>query len=208
MICLLIFCFIFGAVSGSRRRLQIFLHSRPREQASTWLCCKENRFYTDEMACSQACLRHSWCTSSNFKESSGSCELNKHEFSITVDDDSKLTDNTGTTFSMFLKVSRREVCQQRTRCKNCVQIISTNTHLFCWKNCKFEFCQDAFIKNGIQSRDMFCIGALSHIHFLLLPVSICDNFLMLLTAMYSQLFLPSIGLLVLKLQLRKMCSAI
>ena len=77
---------------------------------------------TDEMACSQACLRHSWCTSSNFKESSGSCELNKHEFSITADDDTKLTVNTGTTFLMFLKVSRREVCQQRTRRKNSVQV--------------------------------------------------------------------------------------
>ena len=60
---------------------------------------------TNEMSCNQACLRHSWCTSSNFKESSGNCELNKHEFSITTDDDTKLTDNTGTTFSMFLKVS-------------------------------------------------------------------------------------------------------
>ena len=60
---------------------------------------------TDEMSCSQACSRHSWCTSSNFKETSGNCELNKHEFSITTDDDNRLTDNTGTTFSMFLKVS-------------------------------------------------------------------------------------------------------
>ncbi|CAH3175700.1 unnamed protein product, partial [Porites evermanni] len=57
---------------------------------------------TDEMSCSRACLRHSWCTSSNFNESSGNCELNKHEFSPT-DDDTKLTDNPGTTFSMFLK---------------------------------------------------------------------------------------------------------
>ena len=102
------------------------------ESRSSYVVAQENKrlhgyavkriVSTDEMACSQACLRHSWCTSSNFKESSGSCELNKHEFSITVDDDSKLTDNTGITFSMFLKVSRREVCQQRTRCKNCVQI--------------------------------------------------------------------------------------
>ena len=60
---------------------------------------------TDEMSCSQACLRHSWCTSSNFKESSGNCELNKHEFS-TTDDDTKLTDNPGTTFSIFLKVRK------------------------------------------------------------------------------------------------------
>ncbi|CAH3193799.1 unnamed protein product [Porites evermanni] len=52
------------------------------------------------MACSQACLRHSWCTSSNFKESSSNCELNKHEFSITADDDTKLTDNTGRRFQL------------------------------------------------------------------------------------------------------------
>ena len=30
---------------------------------------------TDEMLCSQACLRHFWCTASNFKESLGNCEL-------------------------------------------------------------------------------------------------------------------------------------
>ena len=41
----------------------------------------------------------------NFKESSGNCELNKHEFS-TADDDTKLTDNPGTTFLMFLKVRK------------------------------------------------------------------------------------------------------
>ena len=121
MICLLIFCFIFGAVLAAEE-----------ESRSSYIVAQENKRLhgyavkridsTDEMACSQACLRHSWCTSSNFKESSGNCELNKHEFSITTDGDTKLTDNTGTTFSMFLKVSRREVWQQRTRCKNCVEI--------------------------------------------------------------------------------------
>ena len=60
---------------------------------------------TDEMSCSQACLRHSLCISSNIKESSGNCELNKHDFS-TTDDDTKLTDNPDTTFSMFLKVRK------------------------------------------------------------------------------------------------------
>ena len=114
IICSLILCFIFGAV----------LPATEEESRSSYIVAQENkRLYgyavkrtdsTDEMACSQACLRHSWCTSSNFKESSGNCELNKHEFSITADDDTKLTDNTGTTFSMFLKVSRREVCQQHT----------------------------------------------------------------------------------------------
>ena len=115
MICSLIFCFIFGQILAAEE-----------ESRSSYIVAQENKRLlgyavkridsTDEMACSQACLRHSWCTSSNFKESSGNCELNKHEFSITADDDTKLTDNTGTTFSMFLKVRRREVCQQRTRC--------------------------------------------------------------------------------------------
>ena len=94
------------------------------ESRSSYIVAQENkrlRGYavkridsTDEMACSQACLMHSWCTSSNFKESSGNCELNKHKFSITADDDTQLTDSMGTTFSMFLKVSRSEVCQQHT----------------------------------------------------------------------------------------------
>ena len=103
IICSLIFCFIFAAVLAAENKR---LHGYAVKRIDS----------TDEMACSQACLRYSLCTSSNFKESSGNCELNKHEFSITADDDAKLTDNTGTTSSMFLKVSRREVCQQRTRC--------------------------------------------------------------------------------------------
>ena len=61
------------------------------------------------MSCSQTCLRNSWCTSTNFKDSSGlnkkNCELNKHEFAP-VNDDTKLVDEPGTTFSMFLKVSK------------------------------------------------------------------------------------------------------
>ena len=121
MICSLIFCFIFGAVLAAEE-----------ESRSSYIVAQENKGLhgyavkridsTDEiMSCSQACLRHSWCTSANFKESSGNCELNKHEFSKTADDDTKLTDNTGTTFLMFLKVSRREVCQQRTQCNNDVR---------------------------------------------------------------------------------------
>ena len=61
------------------------------------------------MTCSQACLRHSWCSSTNFQEfsstsknSKGSCELNKHEFS-TLHLDAKLADQPGSTFTMVLK---------------------------------------------------------------------------------------------------------
>ena len=115
IICSLIFCFIFGAVLAAEE-----------ESRSSYIVAQENKRLhgyavkkidsTDGMSCSQASLRHSLCTSSNFKETSGNCELNNHEFSITADGDTKLTDNTGTTVSMFLKVRRREVCQQRTRC--------------------------------------------------------------------------------------------
>ena len=64
---------------------------------------------TSFMLCSQACLRHSWCTSTNFMESfgksgtEGNCELQMHEF-FSINDDTKLIDQPGATFSMFLKV--------------------------------------------------------------------------------------------------------
>ena len=59
-------------------------------------------------SCNRECLRSSWCTSTNFKESvgqgdKGTCELNKHEFAPN-NDDSKLIDQPGSTLSMFLKV--------------------------------------------------------------------------------------------------------
>ena len=62
------------------------------------------------MTCSQACLRHSWCTSTNFQEfsskkSKGSCELNKHEFSA-LHLDAKLADQPGNTFTMVPKVGK------------------------------------------------------------------------------------------------------
>ena len=60
------------------------------------------------MSCSQLCLRHSWCTSTNFKESFGkssesNCELNKHDFNV-INDETKLMDQPGTAFTTFLKV--------------------------------------------------------------------------------------------------------
>ena len=64
------------------------------------------------LSCSQTCLRYSWCTSTNFKESfgkgcgTGNCELHKQVFS-TIQDDTKLNDQPGSTFSMFLKVGKQ-----------------------------------------------------------------------------------------------------
>ena len=60
------------------------------------------------LSCGQQCLRNAWCTSTNFKLSSkkdgeGTCELNKHDFSVT-DENINLYDQLGFTFSMLLKV--------------------------------------------------------------------------------------------------------
>ena len=60
------------------------------------------------MSCSHSCLRNSWCTSTNFKDSfkqseKGTCELNKHE-KAPINKDIEPVDQPGVTFSMFLKV--------------------------------------------------------------------------------------------------------
>ena len=104
MIYSLIFCVIVGAVLAAEEdSSSAYIKTRENKRLHGYVVKKIDS--TDEMSCSQACLRHSWCTTSNFKESLGNCELNKHEFSPT-EDDTKLTDNPGTTFSMFLKVRR------------------------------------------------------------------------------------------------------
>ena len=104
MISSLIFCFVVDAVLAAEEDSRsAYIKTQENKRLHGYVVKKIDS--TDEMSCSQACLRHSWCTSSNFKESSGNCELNKHEFSIS-DDDTKFTDNPGTTFSMFLKVKK------------------------------------------------------------------------------------------------------
>ena len=60
------------------------------------------------MSCSHSCLKNSWCTSTNFKNSleeneKGTCELNKHE-TAPINGDTELIDQPGVTFSMLLKV--------------------------------------------------------------------------------------------------------
>ena len=104
MISSLIFFFIVGAVLAAEEDFRsAYIKTREDKRLLGYVVKKIDS--TGGISCSKACLRHSWCTSSNFKESSGNCELNKHEFS-TTDDDTKLTDNPGTTFSMFLKVRK------------------------------------------------------------------------------------------------------
>ena len=104
MISSLIFCFVVGAVlTAEEDSRSAYIKTQENKRLHGYVVKRIDS--TDEMSCSKACLRHSWCTSSNFKESSGNCELNKHEFS-TTDDNTKLTDNPGTSFSMFLKVRK------------------------------------------------------------------------------------------------------
>ena len=104
MISSLIFYFIVGAVLAAEEDFRsAYIKTREDKRLLGYVVNKIDS--TGGISCSKACLRHSWCTSSNFKESSGNCELNKHEVS-TADDDTKLTDNPGTTFSMFLKVRK------------------------------------------------------------------------------------------------------
>ena len=104
MISSLIFCFIVRAVLAAEEESRsAYFKTRENKRLHGYVVKRIDSM--DEMSCSKACLRHSWCTSSNFKESSGNCELNKHEFSLT-DDGTKLTDKPGTTFSVFLKVRK------------------------------------------------------------------------------------------------------
>ena len=85
---------------------------------STYSKTRENKRYEGKVvkkidssslvSCGRACLRHHWCTSTNFREPfgksrRGNCELNRHHFSL-VDD--KLTEQPGTTYTMFLKVRK------------------------------------------------------------------------------------------------------
>ena len=65
-------------------------------------------------SCCHSCLINSWCTSTNFKipsknNAKGSCELNKHGV---IDENTKLHDQRGVTFSLLLKVSTRAISHE------------------------------------------------------------------------------------------------
>ena len=85
------------------------------------------------MSCSQLCLRHSWCTSTNFQEAFGkgsesNCELNKHDFKA-INDESKFMDQPGTAFTSFLKVR-----SYKKRYNNC----NTLSWVTCMSEKQFE----------------------------------------------------------------------
>lgn len=102
MIWLLILCYITAKVLAAQKSL-ISAHLLIRDNRR--LAGKAVKMVPSSsvMSCSLVCLRHAWCASSNFEESLGNCELNKHESSL-INDDSKLTEKAGTTFTMVLKV--------------------------------------------------------------------------------------------------------
>ena len=71
------------------------------------------------MSCSQSCLKSSWCTSTNFKESfkqgeKGTCELNKRG-NAPIKEHTELVDQRASVFSIFLKVGSRSFIRNFTQ---------------------------------------------------------------------------------------------
>ena len=103
MIWLLILCCISAKVIADEDQTFIAAHFIRRENRRLAGRAVARIDSSSVMSCCQACLRHSWCTSSNFEEALRNCELNKHEVSL-INYDGELTEQKGTTFTMLLKV--------------------------------------------------------------------------------------------------------
>ena len=102
--------------------ITVFASNEPQDSSfsrSALIKTRENKrfkgrvvkqFYSPKLtSCSHSCLRHVWCTSSNFKTPSanndkGLCELFKHEVSVMSEDTELFEERPGVTFSMLLKV--------------------------------------------------------------------------------------------------------
>ena len=106
--------FLFHGTIYSR----IFAEDEDSTSQSGYFITRENKRLTGHavkqfespslMFCSQSCLRNAWCSSTNFKVSSkkdgkGTCEMNQHDNSL-IDENTKLNEQQGFTFSMLLKV--------------------------------------------------------------------------------------------------------
>ena len=105
MIWLLIFCCISAKVIADEDQTFIAAHFIRRENRRLAGRAVARIDSSSVMSCCQACLRHSWCTSSNFEEALRNCELNKHEVSL-INYDDEVTEQKGTTFTMLLKVRK------------------------------------------------------------------------------------------------------
>jgi len=109
----LLFFLFLGTISS-----RVFAAGEDSTSRSEYLITLENkrligyvvkRFESASViSCSQSCLRNAGCSSTNFKMSSemdgkGTCELNKHGSSL-INENTKLNEEQGVTFSMLLKV--------------------------------------------------------------------------------------------------------
>ena len=97
----------FAAEEGNNRSAYFISRSNKRLEGKTVRTIDSPSL----LSCSQTCLKHLWCTSTNFQESfgktsKGNCELNRHEFSP-LNDETQLTDKAGSTFALVLKVKQR-----------------------------------------------------------------------------------------------------
>ena len=95
---------VFAAGEDSASRSGYFITRENKRLAGNVVKWFESPSF---MSCSQSCLRNAWCSSTNFKVSSqedgrGTCELNKHDSSL-INENTKLNEQQGFIFSMFLK---------------------------------------------------------------------------------------------------------
>ena len=78
-------------------------------------------FYSPSvLSCSHACLRNTWCSSTNFKKGTGGtgvCELIKHE-SNSTNYNNKLIHQPGNTYTIILKVSKCSILFAQCRERN------------------------------------------------------------------------------------------
>jgi len=95
---------VYAAEEDSKLSRSVFITTRQNKQLKGHVVKK---FESPSLiSCSHACMRNSWCSSTNFKMPSmkstkGTCELNKHE---AIEETTKFHDQQGVTFSFLLKV--------------------------------------------------------------------------------------------------------
>ena len=94
---------VYAAVEDSKLSRAVFFTMLEDKRLQGYVV---KRFESPSLtSCSRSCLRHSWCTSTNFmipsKENAReTCELNRHG---AIEANTKLYDQQGVTFSLILK---------------------------------------------------------------------------------------------------------
>jgi len=144
MIWLLILCCINAKVLAAQKSL-ISAHFLIRDNRRLAGKAVKMVASSSVMSCSRVCLRHAWCISSNFEESSGNCELNKQKFSL-INDDTKLTEKAGTTFTMVLKVRELEMFAKAM--SNSISMFSQRQPNWKTKHSQFKMIRFYFLITG------------------------------------------------------------